>query len=831
MLYPQIRFCAFRLFRIFFWLISFLIRIKEGEAQTHSQLIPKKGWYITTREVNWAMGSEINFFNAQRNQHHYYFTWWEQDTDSSVPQTDILKIGSSNTAVEGTFSLKKQPNRFQAAIRCTWHHNEDGSVDIVYLKLWLPFFRDGEWYAGNKKLSSEERLRFHDTSLTLVSPLGTFRFSSSYPFRIRQNDHPRPAEHEFDKRSQYLMFYEEKINLAPGSQLYRNFTVEDLTTIKKDNEETASFSLLPAPVQNAWIPPQSEGLLLPKPKSYQRDTGYYFLPEGKPRTPLAMAFHQMLRRRWMHHGLWNAALEVQRDAQLPDEGYRLKVLQDKIIIEHKDSPGLQHALYSLYQLAVAVNGRLAIPKVSIEDYPSLSWRGIHMFCGPTSWPLHRKMYEQVLFPLKMNKLVLQCEQARWKSFPNIHNPISIPLPDLKAEFDFLRRHHVEPIPLIQSLGHMEWFFKPPENRKLAVNPLYPYTLNAFLPEARRAIKTLWDEACRLLRPQTIHIGFDEIGMIGFHWPREKEEELWNLQLPFLHRLANRYKTKLMLWGDMALGPGEGPDALHGKTKERVARLRSVIPKGSYVADWHYINNPDPEIFKTSLRIWKNNGQFPIASTWFRENNIRGFTLAAIDEKAGLLQTTWADFESSEKNMLLNIEQFGAYVLAMDYAWSGRKELPEQLAYHPVKEWTARFYEQPKPIQPRNGHIVPASATLQSRCIDSLQEKPQHIRFITGKRKISGFRWQAYSYLIVPEGTPVALLQCFQQNQKVYEQTLLYGVDLRSEHDARPLFTSLAGHDKHQRFVFFNTPLQADEIRLQLLHKGCGLRLQQLVLLD
>ena len=53
-------------------------------------------------------------------------------------------------------------------------------------------------------------------------------------------------------------------------------------------------------------------------------------------------------------------------------------------------------------------------------------------------------------------------------------------------------------------------------------------------------------------------------------------------------------------------------------------------------------------------------------------------------------------------MLLNIEQFGAYILAMDYAWSGRKELPEQLPYNAIEEWVTRFYSQAKPLQNKNG---------------------------------------------------------------------------------------------------------------------------------
>lgn len=51
--------------------------------------------------------------------------------------------------------------------------------------------------------------------------------------------------------------------------------------------------------------------------------------------------------------------------------------------------------------------------------------------------------------------------------------------------------------------------------------------------------TLWEEAVELLQPKTIHVGFDEIGMIGFHWPREKEIALFQQQLDRLYRFSKK----------------------------------------------------------------------------------------------------------------------------------------------------------------------------------------------------------------------------------------------------------------------------------------------------
>ena len=209
------------------------------------------------------------------------------------------------------------------------------------------------------------------------------------------------------------------------------------------------------------------------------------------------------------------------------EAYTLDI-STTILITYSSRQGLQYAMEGLGQLVYQKNGSLVLKAGQLRDQPKINWRGVHMFTGPTSWAFHKKMFDYVLLPLKMNKTVIQCEQAKWKTAPAVHNSISIGLNDLKNEFTYLRAKQVEPIPLIQSLGHMEWFFKPKENRKLAINPSYPYTLNVFKPEAVLAIHKIWDEALQLLKPTTIHAGFDEIGMIGFNWPREKEIELFQI---------------------------------------------------------------------------------------------------------------------------------------------------------------------------------------------------------------------------------------------------------------------------------------------------------------
>ena len=801
-------------------------------SQTSASLIPKKGLHITTHDVSWITGSEINFFTSDKKQHHYYFTWWEQDAYSPKPGYNQLFIGSKNTAVYGVYQLEQEGTKVRTYFDCTWNLKDAGLADIVYVKIWLPYLKEAKWSSALHAEIDDWKL-FNEKTLFATTAFGSFKFTSSHPFKVRLEADLQPGEKDYSKRSQYMLLYDENIIVTDSFGLQRSFLVEEIKAVEKFQNSPVTKVIEVDFVKDAWNANVQQNILLPQPKFVQLTDQAYIIPKDKHGliTDVMKQYRNIIQLHWQISNNYFPNIITTKSDKLAEEGYVIEVKEKEIRIAFKTQQGLQHGINTLAVITKNVNGKLIIPQGIIKDEPSVAWRGIHMFTGPSSWQLHRRMFDRILFPLKMNKVVLQCEQAVWKSRPEIHNSISIPMKDLKAEFDYLRLNHNEPIPLIQSLGHMEWFFKAKVNRFMAVNPDYPYTLNPNIPEAQYAVKQIWDEAFDLLKPATMHIGFDEIGMIGFNQPREKEIEYFKTQIDFLHKYAQQKKAKLMIWGDMGLAPGEGPDALNGVTKERAATIRSFIPAGTYIADWHYLNNPDPSVYKTNLQIWKQNNHLPLASPWLWPNNVRGFVHAAIDEKAGVLQTTWADFESSEKNMLQNIEQFGAYILAMDYAWSGRKELPDNLPYNAIEEWTSRFYSQPKPIGTRNGWRIAEQMQFQNCTSASQMNLPNAYHFKWKTIPSSGFELKATTENILAEGTTVAFIQFFNKEKLVYEKHIRYAVDVRSKADQRNIFAHTNGKDEKTLFHFFQKKTMITSVKIQNLHPGSGLAINELILIE
>ncbi|MBI5216084.1 MAG: family 20 glycosylhydrolase [Ignavibacteriae bacterium] len=102
-------------------------------------------------------------------------------------------------------------------------------------------------------------------------------------------------------------------------------------------------------------------------------------------------------------------LQFVNDQSLGEEGYRVAVHLDSVIIQSHHSKGLFYAVQSLSQLAsqatsITINKRILkwfIPSVSIVDTPRFKWRGMHLDVSRHFFP--RKFIYTYLDMLAMHK--------------------------------------------------------------------------------------------------------------------------------------------------------------------------------------------------------------------------------------------------------------------------------------------------------------------------------------------------------------------------------------------------------------------------------------------
>lgn len=657
----------------------------------------------------------------------YYSSKWNPQTVTTRPDgTATMTYKSGDGRASGTIEYARKGDVLTARYKMAWAGPEPARIEVTPGMVWAPAFAAGTLAAeGGAPVSlasrtfakPDERTLARGSVFTLDAPYGRLRVESDREMKVL--DGRNGFDQEWAKERPTLWVGTEGLEVTP----------------EKPAEFTVSWTLAPGSVASAAVPapkatwtgpvtvaaavpgPQP---LVPDPKRLALDydrvvpiDGLFDFKYGKPR--LVSEFTAALNRRFrsvpavkpspiLDGGLSKMGLKT--------GGYRIRIQPGRVTVlselgegEPTDF-GLRMAWRRLADLAFVKNGRLVLPTGTLEDFPSVDWRGVHLFVGPQAPAFQRNLWNRLLLGLGYDKVVLQCERTAWDTLPKLRGPKIMSKAALADLFAWYRSKEVEPIPLIQSLGHAEWLFNGGANLDLAHNRQFPYSLDARKPEARNLVKKLWAEATGLLVPDTMHFGMDETDMRGF--PPGSDElatEMWEKMMPVLGGIAKGAGAKPMVWGDMGLHKSEAPDAQNAPDLATAARRRAAIPKGAYVADWHYKDDPRPQTFYPVLQLWKNQGFRPIASAWFRPGNVRGFALAADLERVGVLQTTWAGYESEEASLLNNPDQYAAMVLMGDYSWSGRQTTLDKLPYDPLALLQERLYGAPAPVAARSGRAL------------------------------------------------------------------------------------------------------------------------------
>lgn len=679
------------------------------QAQAPSELAvdyaSRSGLTISLRGIPVVRGSWFQFYEPGWTKGYYSSSWNDQNITRESPTKWTVKFRSNDGLAHGNIDIEQKDNTVGVYYRLRWDGSKQANVELCAAMLWAPWFTQADsqtFGSTGRSLQSvpslgdtvEQRLINRGNDWTFQNGQGSLTFSAN------QTTYDLFDGRQYDQdwaRGKQLFWLGSSAIPIPARGEWSGRTLFRIQPSTFRSGASSSFDLVADGVPSK-LPSEGPLPLVPQPKSAKLDTTKAvtlssFDVEAE-RVGIAHALNKDFARRFgkklpvRKGGTVFASLQP----TIKPGGYSITLGTKRIEILASNAEGFQNAAHTLGLLAFSHSGVLSAPTGTIKDWPATSWRGVHLFVGPTAPEFQRRLWESVLRPLKFNQVVLQCERTDWSSQPDIKTSITMPRSGLSRLGAMYKELGVEVTPLIQSFGHMEWLMANNQNVDLALNPNVLYSIDPRNPRSEKVLREIWSECIAILKPKIIHFGLDEVNMRG--WPDDHAfvTELWTRQLPILTSIAQDHNVGSMLWGDMGLAPGEAIDAMNGDTREHAAQRRSAIPRGTYIADWHYRNDPKPDGFKKSLRIWKEGGHLPIASAWYRTHNVKGFAHAAIDEGAGFLQTTWAGYESNETNMLREIQQFTAMILAADYSWSGRKELPSELPYDATTLFRRLYFE-------------------------------------------------------------------------------------------------------------------------------------------
>ncbi len=386
------------------------------------------------------------------------------------------------------------------------------------------------------------------------------------------------------------------------------------------------------------------------------------------------------------------------------EAYRLRVAPQAIVIEAADERGFLNAVQTLRQLAFfSSTGNAGFRCFEIDDWPSLQFRGVHLFTGGKGPELHKRLIRNVLAPLKMNHLMLEAEYVEWDGHPEIHHPeYGMPKAEVREILDLCRQQGITVTPLINSLGHCQWMFTGDRNLELAEDPEAKWAYCVTNPKTYDFIFSIYAEALELFQPRWLHIGHDEYADRGRVPFRESSkpytlEQLFMMDTLKLHAWLKERGVRTAMWGDMLLAKGEAPDACNAASPESAAKLREELPDDVLITDWHYAGDP-PEKF-TNLDLFHAEGHETVAAVWNRPANIVNFAKAAHEQKSlGLLQTTWAGYSLDPASFERELPQYMAYVLAAEAAWNA--DNPPDPAAYPAGEMFLRLMDM-STLRPAN----------------------------------------------------------------------------------------------------------------------------------
>ena len=790
----------------------------------------------------------------QSSGFQYYAPGWKKgyfssnynsvEVSSSTPNQILVKFAGYHKEAWGQLSYKLVGNTLHVTEDFFWGGKSPAEIELTGAQFWAPAFLHGTFCQGAPNDATSQQMATFGSAPKASVPLGN-RILSNFP--ISSN-----AVTPVTINALWGMLEVQPVTLNPGSNWVlfdgRNYPqdwAKDKSLfwfgqlgipISKGHPVHAAFNLkidygstpngkplpiaginsketmLPEKITNVENPVNQRLPFVPFPKELALKGGPGLKITGKWKFPAGQFFHwseftDTLKRRFILPSVASNAPAISvdggsADISTPHQGYQITVRPGHITVLGRDEMGLRFGLYRLANMVYSKNGNLYVPYGQVTDWPSDNWRGFHLFSGPKALSFQTKLFDRVLGPLFYNHAVIECERTEWESTPNQRGPQYMTKPQLKSLFEMYQKRGINPIPLIESFGHMSWAFANGANLDIAVNPKKTYGVDPRKPGTKAFLDSLWNEAIQLLKPKVVHFGCDEVSMRGYPKGSRLLNQLWPLQMKILGNIAKKDNVGMMIWGDDCLAPGEAPDATNAPNRDQAAERRASIPSNTIIADWHYKSDSNLADFETSLNTWTRAGLRPIAATWYDPKNIQGFVSAAVQEQVGTLQTTWQSDYSDKQNPLNAFDQFAAFILNSEYAWSGRQDPETQFGYDYRRLFWQLYYERPIPLSPIGGITLRDAGKEEDIYQDGRfsYAKIDPIKFYSAINKSRDGQTKQMEIPVDTQGRWLIMnadtlnsanvgakigtvdVQYSDGSQKIF--TLIYGWNIRSEADGR-----------------------------------------------
>src|SRR5271156_2764440 len=367
--------------------------------------------------------------------------------------------------------------------------------------------------------------------------------------------------------------------------------------------------------------------------------------------------------------------------ELGNQGYVIRVSASGVIVAGRSAQGLFYGVQTLRQLLREQGGagantavlasragmpapheQLAIPSLTIRDWPSMEWRGVQddISRGPILSLDYLKMQIRTLAEYKINLLGFNMEHVfDFQTQPLVAPKGAALTPaEIKELVEYAGKYFITLLPEQQAFGHLHQFLKYEVYSDLAETP-HGHVLTPTNPKTYDFIRQVYGEVVPLFPGPLFHIGSDETFELGLGQTKglAAQQGLGRVYLEHLQKvfeIMQPYHKQLMFWGDIAV---------------KYPELLTILPKDMIAVPWDYDPKPSYESIITpytnaGLRVVVAPGAGNWRAIWPDLEsafvNIRNFVRDGQKHQAiGALNTTWNDDGESLVDMAWPALIFGA----------------------------------------------------------------------------------------------------------------------------------------------------------------------------
>ena len=294
---------------------------------------------------------------------------------------------------------------------------------------------------------------------------------------------------------------------------------------------------------------------------------------------------ELLSNRWRKLGLPLPIRAHHSEVQfshvtLPPQAYRLRIDASGIRISSGDADGAFYAMMTLAQLPSEGSAGWALPCLSVDDAPALTWRILSDDVSRGPLPTMRYFQERIrtIASFKMNGYSPYMEHV----FVSPTDPLPAPTDgitpqQLRALDEYAKHFHVKFIPEQQTFGHMHNTLELEQYAQLAEEP-HGYLLSPAMPGGNAYVERLIrQELSAVVHPPFFHIGSDEPITLGTGQSRDEVEQRGRSRVYADHinamaKVIAPSGARVMLWDDAI---------------EADPSILSMIPRSAVIINWHY----------------------------------------------------------------------------------------------------------------------------------------------------------------------------------------------------------------------------------------------------